>query len=193
MNELKEYTEKLFEDVKHIDEKGNEYWLARQGIHLVYHFGFSDGEKSLLPEYLEYGYLAFDYNFTKPSIGDIENWFGTFMISDEYNVYRTNAHSQEQSVCGEKWPKEKFRNIIYFNKNVTVDNDPKDVPLYGNYYLQNNGTMYLPLNKIVGKYLTFGIRGTYSTYFTEKDNGRYTGTYRGLTDRICIDCNIYYI
>ena len=30
MNELKEYTEKLFEDIKHVDEKGNEYWLARE-------------------------------------------------------------------------------------------------------------------------------------------------------------------
>ena len=30
MNELKEYTEKLFEDIKYIDEKGNEYWLARE-------------------------------------------------------------------------------------------------------------------------------------------------------------------
>ena len=30
MNEIKEYTEKLFEDVKHIDENGNEYWLARE-------------------------------------------------------------------------------------------------------------------------------------------------------------------
>ena len=30
MNELKEYTEKLFEDIKHIDENGNEYWLARE-------------------------------------------------------------------------------------------------------------------------------------------------------------------
>ena len=29
MNELKEYTEKLFEDIKHIDESSNEYWLAR--------------------------------------------------------------------------------------------------------------------------------------------------------------------
>ena len=28
MNEVKEYTEKLFEDIKHIDENGNEYWLA---------------------------------------------------------------------------------------------------------------------------------------------------------------------
>ena len=30
MNEIKEYTEKVFEDIKHIDEKGNEYWLARE-------------------------------------------------------------------------------------------------------------------------------------------------------------------
>ena len=30
MNELKEYTEKLFEYIKHIDEEGNEYWLARE-------------------------------------------------------------------------------------------------------------------------------------------------------------------
>ena len=30
MNEIKEYTEKVFEDIKHIDEKGNEHWLARE-------------------------------------------------------------------------------------------------------------------------------------------------------------------
>ena len=30
MNELKEYSEKIFEDIKHIDEFGNEYWLARE-------------------------------------------------------------------------------------------------------------------------------------------------------------------
>jgi DNA-damage-inducible protein D len=30
MNYLKEYTEKLFEDIKHIDEDGNEYWYARE-------------------------------------------------------------------------------------------------------------------------------------------------------------------
>ena len=30
MNELKDYTEKLFEDIKHIDEDGNEYWFARE-------------------------------------------------------------------------------------------------------------------------------------------------------------------
>ena len=30
MNQIKEYTTKLFEDIKHIDEFGNEYWLARE-------------------------------------------------------------------------------------------------------------------------------------------------------------------
>ena len=30
MNEIKEYTEKVFEDIKHIDDFGNEYWLARE-------------------------------------------------------------------------------------------------------------------------------------------------------------------
>ena len=30
MNQIKEYTEKIFEDIKHIDELGNEYWLARE-------------------------------------------------------------------------------------------------------------------------------------------------------------------
>ena len=30
MNEIKEYAEKVFKDIKHIDENGNEYWLARE-------------------------------------------------------------------------------------------------------------------------------------------------------------------
>ena len=30
MNKIKEYTEKMFEDIKHIDEKGIEYWYARE-------------------------------------------------------------------------------------------------------------------------------------------------------------------
>ena len=41
MNELKEYTEKLFEDIKHIDEEGNEYWLARELMLLL---GYSKWE-----------------------------------------------------------------------------------------------------------------------------------------------------
>ena len=35
MNEIKEYTEKIFEDIKHIDEFGNEYWLARELMPLL--------------------------------------------------------------------------------------------------------------------------------------------------------------
>ena len=30
MNKIKEYTEKVFEDIKHIDKNGNEYWLGRE-------------------------------------------------------------------------------------------------------------------------------------------------------------------
>ena len=35
MNEIKEYTEKIFESIKHIDENGNEYWLARELMPLL--------------------------------------------------------------------------------------------------------------------------------------------------------------
>ena len=35
MNEIKEYTEKLFEDIKHIDDEGNEYWHARELMPLL--------------------------------------------------------------------------------------------------------------------------------------------------------------
>lgn len=30
MKEIIEYTERVFEDIKHIDEDGNEYWFARE-------------------------------------------------------------------------------------------------------------------------------------------------------------------
>ena len=35
MNEIKKYTEKSFEDIKHIDENGNEYWEARELQHVL--------------------------------------------------------------------------------------------------------------------------------------------------------------
>ena len=35
MNEIKEYTERVFEDIKHIDENGNEYWEARELISIL--------------------------------------------------------------------------------------------------------------------------------------------------------------
>lgn len=30
MQEIEQYTEKVFEEIKHIDEEGNEYWEARE-------------------------------------------------------------------------------------------------------------------------------------------------------------------
>ena len=30
MNIIKEYTKKVFENIKHVDENGNEYWLTRE-------------------------------------------------------------------------------------------------------------------------------------------------------------------
>ena len=35
MNEIKEYTEKIFEDIKHINENGDEYWNARELMPLL--------------------------------------------------------------------------------------------------------------------------------------------------------------
>ena len=35
MNEIKEYTEKVFEDIKHIDDNGNEYWYARELMEIL--------------------------------------------------------------------------------------------------------------------------------------------------------------
>ena len=35
MNEIKEYQEKVYEDIKHIDENGNEYWNARELMPLL--------------------------------------------------------------------------------------------------------------------------------------------------------------
>ncbi len=29
-NNLEKYNSKIFEDIKHVDEEGNEYWLARE-------------------------------------------------------------------------------------------------------------------------------------------------------------------
>ena len=38
MNKIKECTNKLFEDIKHIDEKGKEYWLARKLQYVLGHY-----------------------------------------------------------------------------------------------------------------------------------------------------------
>lgn len=35
VKELKDYTEMIFENIKYTDEKGNEYWLARELQHIL--------------------------------------------------------------------------------------------------------------------------------------------------------------
>ena len=35
MNKIKEHNQKMFEDIKHIDEDGNEYWLARELMNVL--------------------------------------------------------------------------------------------------------------------------------------------------------------
>ena len=42
MSNLKEYYNKLFEDIKHIDESGNEYWYARELMPVL---GYSKWER----------------------------------------------------------------------------------------------------------------------------------------------------
>lgn len=59
-NEIKEYTEKVFEDIKHIDEQGNEYWLARELMSLL---GYSKWERfSNAIEYAKTSCLKSGYN-----------------------------------------------------------------------------------------------------------------------------------
>ena len=54
MNEIKEYTEKLFEDIEHIDENGKEYWLARELMTLL---GYSKWE--WFSNAIEYAKISF--------------------------------------------------------------------------------------------------------------------------------------
>ena len=35
MNEIKEYTNRIFEDIKYIDKEGNEYWYVRELMPLL--------------------------------------------------------------------------------------------------------------------------------------------------------------
>jgi hypothetical protein len=165
----------------------DEFWYARQGLHVVYQVGgITDSNGTIkLPEYLEYGYLKFDVTFNK-NLNGLGNWFGTLMICDNYSVIYQSVHTKEYSASGGRWPKEKFAPALSFiHGSLTKYNpngkpvwyDPNDVPTYGNYFIEGNKTVYLPLNKIAGKFLVFGIRGTTSTNSRERDNGVYTGAF----------------
>ena len=46
MNEIKEYTEKVFEDIKHIDENGVEFWYARELMPILKYANWQNFEKN---------------------------------------------------------------------------------------------------------------------------------------------------
>ena len=172
----------------------NEFWLCRQGLHVVYKVADS------FPEYLEYGYLKFKWFAIPPtdSAADTTNWYGTFLIADNYERI-ADCTNTEPSTCGSKWPKVKHYTYITYlphgktrtvinsatysnggsthNCNCPTKYDPADIPLFGNYFLKGQGEYSIPLNKIKGKYLIFGIRGTYTTNKVLKDNGANTNVY----------------
>ena len=69
MSNLKEYSNKLFEDIKHIDESGNEYWYARELMPVL---GYSKWERfSNAIEYAKTSCVKSGYNINDhfPEIG----------------------------------------------------------------------------------------------------------------------------
>ena len=47
MNEIETYNEKMFEEIKHIDDKGNEYWEARELMPLLEYSKWENFHKSI--------------------------------------------------------------------------------------------------------------------------------------------------
>ena len=54
MNEIKEYTENLFETIKHIDEEGNEYWYARELMPLLEYSKWENFNKVIQKSVISY-------------------------------------------------------------------------------------------------------------------------------------------
>ena len=51
MDEIKEYTEKLFEDIKHIDKKDNKYWFSRELMPLLEYSKWESFSNTINNEY----------------------------------------------------------------------------------------------------------------------------------------------
>ena len=68
MNEIKEYNEKLFEDIKHIDEKGNECWLARELMPLLEYRKWENFNKVILKAVIAYKNSNNDNSYWLPEV-----------------------------------------------------------------------------------------------------------------------------
>ena len=68
MNELKEYTERLFEDIKHIDENGNEFWYARELMSLLEYSKWENFNSVIQKSVLSYSNSNNDDSYWFPEV-----------------------------------------------------------------------------------------------------------------------------
>ena len=68
MNELKEYTEGLFEDIKHIDENGNEFWYARELMPLLEYSKWENFNSVIQKSVLSYNNSNNDDSYWLPEV-----------------------------------------------------------------------------------------------------------------------------
>ena len=68
MNELKEYTERLFEDIKYIDENGNEFWYARELMPLLEYSKWENFNSVIQKSVLSYNNSNNDDSYWLPEV-----------------------------------------------------------------------------------------------------------------------------
>ena len=68
MNEIKEYTEKLFDDIKHINENGEEYWFARELMPLLEYSKWENFNNVIKKAVIAYKNSYNDYSYWLPEV-----------------------------------------------------------------------------------------------------------------------------
>ena len=68
MNEIKEYTETVFEDIKHIDELGNEYWYARDLMPLLEYIKWENFDNVIQKAVISYKNSNNDDSYWLPEV-----------------------------------------------------------------------------------------------------------------------------
>ena len=68
MNVLKEYTERLFEDIKHIDVNGNEFWYARELMPLLEYSKWENFNNVIQKSVLSYSNSNNDDSYWLPEV-----------------------------------------------------------------------------------------------------------------------------
>ena len=68
MNEIKEYTEKVFENIKHIDELGNEYWYARELMPLLEYIKWENFDNVIQKAVISYKNSNNDDSYWLPEV-----------------------------------------------------------------------------------------------------------------------------